>query len=233
MDVIMRIAILILSLNLSNFLNAQELVVVKAKKAFLAEEKLKLGDTVTYEHTVFIKNNGKLELSGISSKNFFLKPGTHQIREEHLNHLELHKNHDSIYNEMKLIGIADCNFNYELYSEPIFGSVRTYELGHIEIERDSSISEYLGYSYFAEVNSNEVTELQIRWTNPDQEYDGNYFVLVEDISEDFRELISTDTTQINFDLTPYISESVPILIFNIIAEDCRDSRPAAVAIRTE
>lgn len=227
----MRILLLIFILLLSFSLSAQNTLVVKARKVFLNGYKVKNRDTLTYQNHVVIKPKGKLELSGKSTKNLILNEGAYKIQEEYDKHLKRYQHHDSIYNVLLSKGLANCNFPYEVIM--LTHNAHSYA-DDIKIQRDSSVSEEWRGSYFSFVNVKEKTSIQINWTNPDSNYNGKYIIIVEDIFEDYKELLETKNSYYYFDLTPYISEVLtPILIFTIIAEDCRESYPTALGLTSK
>jgi hypothetical protein len=226
-----NLPILLILLSICVSTNAQELHVEKSKKVFLNDLKVKKGDTLKYSDIVLIKPNGTLTLLGASSKPMKLNQGTHKLEAKYREHLKKYQHHDSIFNQLKLLGLENCDFPYDY----VLVTHNAHALvGQIEIERDSTVDESSKRAYFSVINTNEQHSVQINWTNPDENYQGKYFILVEDIFEDFQELLQVHETHLNFDLTKYISEqTTPLLIFTIIAEDCRESAPTAVMLKTE
>ncbi len=226
----MRILLILLILqSICVSVSAQELHVAKSKKAFLNDHKVKKGDILTYADIVFIKLNGTLILRGTSSRPMELNQGTHELGAKYLAHLEKYQRHDSISHQLKLLGLKDCDFPYDY----VMVTHNAHALvGQIEIERDSTVDETSRHAYFSFVNTNEQSSVPISWSNPDESYRGKYFILVQDIFEDYLELLETNETRLNFDLTNYISNQVlPPLVFTIIAEDCRESAPSAVMLK--
>ena len=226
----MRILLIVLlQFTLCALANAQELHIIMSKKAFLYDKRIKKGDVLRYSDKVLIKRHGFLTVSGASSKPMKLDEGMYEIGVEYQKHLERYQEHDGILNQLKSLGLEDCQFPYEIV--PVSHNAHKLS-GKIEIEKDSTVSETYNNT-FSVVNTNERKSVQVNWTNPDENYEEKYYILIEDLFGDFYELIETDEDNFHFDLSNYISESIPILFFTIIAEDCRESYPTAVRLRME
>jgi hypothetical protein len=111
----MRLLILISCLVFSNYCEAQKLFVVDAKKAYSNNEKVESGDSLSLSDNIQVKNKGEIRLKGESSKMLILASGLHNLEEEYKKHLLQNERHDSLYNYLDSLTIADCSdFKYEL-----------------------------------------------------------------------------------------------------------------------
>jgi hypothetical protein len=191
--------------------HSQDLIVRESRRAFYSNGKVvNIKDSIPPGTKVRIEKKGKLFIDYKNRWTLYFKTGMHNI--DSALRIELakpeFKKHDSIYSILDHKGLQECRFKYK-YTEVLDnGAVHgTSRVDDIKISGENVLTAKSG-------------TVALRWTHP-LDYSGNYYVLVTDLFSQYIGLVETKASEVNLDLSPYMTEKR--ILLKIIAEDCRES----------
>ncbi len=199
--------------------NAQELVVLKAKKSNLINGvTLKPYDTISVKSKVKVKKNGKLTLKTRTGWNIWLKEGAYDLDSTFSANKFKHVKNDSIYRIMEELGIVNCDFSYEFVCAPTLLGNRTSVVGMIEFDKDY---------YGTIIESDSIT---LRWKDSSNK-EQKYYLVVYDLFDELIGIHRTKAYSITLNLVDYRNEMEGIIIYKIVSDECKETEKKALELK--
>lgn len=193
--------------------------VLDAKRCYYQSgRKIKIGDILNQKEIVHVKKNGYMTIDVQSPRNLKLSEGWHNIDSLLAVLTVKYDRHISWSNFLKQKGLLGCKFAYKTWIVP--GSNRHYEADRIVVPGKGIMS----------VNGDSLEPINLKWSNPDDSYQGSYFVIVREAFNKgfFVDILETDSNSIPFYPAKY---GYQYLFYTIMAEDCRASKLQKIEIK--
>ena len=208
----MRIALSVLILLTIINSHAQELKVLHSKKSFIVNgKKIKVGDQLNLDDSVWVKEKGILTLDIDYPRDLTMETGKYHLASLIEKLKADYTRHKIVLAKLEERELANCKFRYQVFVVP--GSNKHYEADRISIEKHR-IKRYQCDSSI----------LNVTWKNPDLKYNGSHFVILQQGygHQLLIDIIEFEGTEAFFNLANYDEQ---FMTFTIQAEDCRASLP--------
>ncbi len=212
------ILLVCIALIYSAFGYGQEYEVLDAKRSFrIGGDKIRKGDRLNNDDVVLIKDKGHLTLDINYPRKLSMDAGKYQL-DSLIGKLKIrYANHKRLYALLEKEGLIDCHFAYQLLIVP--GTNSPYEAGRITVLEEK-----------IESTNADSLKLNVRWKNPDKNYQGNYSLIIQEAfgQELLIDVIETENSSATLNLYNYDEQ---YMHYSIMAKDCRASRAINIKLK--
>lgn len=193
---------------LSSLAYGQNFEVLSVDKASTKDgERIVDGQLLSIRDTVTVKK-GELRLRLKNRWVFIKEKGTWALSSVYSNYKLEHSKHDSICSILKTRNLLGCELDYD-EKEKIASNCIEFE--KLVIDTTS-------------------TRIPIKWDDPGQNHNIEYYVILMDFGEEFLGLYKTNKSNFQLDLASYESRN-NIFLVRIKSVECHESENLAIVIR--